>query len=115
MSFTEEIKEYALDIGYGNVGITTAESFSDHIEEATSRDGIYDFYVEDPRRFLEGAEPKKIMPSAKSIISLVWDYAQTSFPESFLAKIGRIYQARCYSPTPHRLNGGRYRLMVEFL
>jgi epoxyqueuosine reductase len=115
MSLSSDIKEYALDLGYSKVGITTAESFSEHIAEIKSRNGIYDFYVEDPRNFLQGAEPKKLMPSAKSIISLVWDYSQKSFPESLLGKIGRIYQARCYNAPPHRINGARNQLMADFL
>ncbi len=115
MSLTQEVKDYALDIGYNLVGITSAEDFSDHVEEVQSRGAVYDFYVEDPRQFLKGAQPKKSIPSARSIISLAWDYSQKAFPESLLGKIGRIYQARCYNAPPHRINGARYQLMVDFL
>lgn len=115
MSLSHDIKEYALDLGYSKVGITTAESFSEHIAEIKARNGIYDFYVEDPRNFLQGAEPKKLMPAAKSIVSLVWDYSQKEFPKSLLGKIGRIYQARCYNAPPHRINGARNQLMADFL
>ena len=115
MSLTKDIKDFALDIGYNHVGITPADSFSDHIEEIQSRGAIYDFYVEDPRQFLKGAQPKKTMPSARSTISIVWDYSQKAFPESLLGKIGRIYQARCYNAPPHRINGARYQLMLDFL
>jgi epoxyqueuosine reductase len=115
MSLTTDIKDFALDIGYNRVGITSAESFSDHIDEVQSRGAIYDFYVEDPRQFLKGAQPKKTMPSVKSIISMAWDYSQKAFPDSLLGKIGRIYQARCYNAPPHRINGARYQLMLDFL
>jgi len=115
MSLTNDIKEFALDLGYSKVGITTADSFSEHIEEIKSRGSMYDFFLEDPRQPLLGAEPKKLMPSAKSIISLVWDYSQKSFPESLVGKIGRIYQARCYNAPPHRINGARYQLLLDFL
>jgi epoxyqueuosine reductase len=115
MSLTEEIKDFALDIGYNRVGITSADDFSDHIEEVQSRGAIYDFYIEDPRQLLKGAQPKKTMPSAKSIISLAWDYSQKAFPESLLGKIGRIYLARCYNAPPNRINGARYQLMLDFL
>lgn len=115
MSLSSDIKEYALDLGYSKVGITTAESFSEHIAEIKSRNGIYDFYVEDPRGFLQGAEPKQLMPSAKSIVSLVWDYSQKAFPAALLGKIGRIYQARCYNAPAHRINGARNQLMADFL
>jgi epoxyqueuosine reductase len=115
MSLTKDIKEFALDIGYNNAGITSSDHFWDHIEEVQSRGAIYDFYVEDPRQFLKGAQPKKAMPSARSIISMVWDYSQKAFPESLLGKIGRIYLARCYNAPRHRINGARYQLMLDFL
>ncbi len=115
MSLTRDIKDFALDIGYSHVGITSADDFSDFIDEVQSRGSLYDFYVEDPRKFLSGAQTKKCMPEAKSIISVVWDYSQKAFPESLLGKIGRIYQARCYNAPPHRINGARYKLLSDFL
>jgi epoxyqueuosine reductase len=115
MSLTRDVKDFALDIGYSHVGITSADDFSDFIDEVQSRGSLYDFYVEDPRKFLTGAQPKKCMPEAKSIISVVWDYAQKGFPEPLLGKIGRIYQARCYNAPPHRINGARYKLLSDFL
>jgi epoxyqueuosine reductase len=115
MSLTRDIKDFALDIGYSHVGITSADDFSDFIDEVQSRGRLYDFYVEDPRKLLTGAQPKKCMPEAKSIISVVWDYSQKAFPESLLGKIGRIYQARCYNAPPHRINGARYKLLSDFL
>ena len=115
MSLTRDVKDFALDIGYSQVGITSADDFSDFIDEVQSRGSLYDFYVEDPRKFLTGAQPKKCMPEAKSIISVVWDYAQKGFPEPLLGKIGRIYQARCYNAPPHRINGARYKLLSDFL
>ena len=55
------------------------------------------------------------MHSAKSIIILVWDYAQKAFPEYFVGKIGRMYQTRCYNSPVHRINGARFQLMKDFL
>lgn len=115
MSLTKDVKNFALDLGYNVVGITSADSFTDHIEEVLSRENIYDFYVEDPRQFLKGAEPRKLMQSAKSIISLAWDYSTKAFPKNLIGKIGRIYQARCYNAPPDRINGARYQLMKNFL
>ena len=115
MSITRDIKDYALDIGYNHVGITSADDFTDHIDQVQSRGPIYDFYTQDPRKFMQGARPKTCMPTAKSIISLVWDYSPKRFPESLLGKIGRIYLARCYNAPPDRINGARYLLMQDFL
>lgn len=115
MSLTQDIKDFALDSGYSLAGITSADDFSDHIEEVHSRGAMYDFYVDFHRQFLKNAKPREIMPSAKSIVSLVWDYSQKAFPPSLLGKIGRIYQARCYMAPPNRINGARTQLMVDFL
>jgi epoxyqueuosine reductase len=115
MSITRDIKDFALDIGYSKVGITSADDFSDHIEEVQSRGDLYDFYIADPRQLLKAAQPQKTMPSARSIISLAWDYAEKAFPESLLGKVGRIYQARCYYAPPDRINGARLQLMTDFL
>jgi epoxyqueuosine reductase len=115
MSITTDIKDFALDIGYSKVGITSADDFQNHIDEILSRGDIYDYYHKDPRQLLKGARPKEIMPSARSIISLAWDYAEKSFPESLLGKVGRVYQARCYMAPPSRINGARLQLMLDFL
>jgi len=115
MSITTDIKDFALDIGFSKVGITSAENFQDHIDEVRSRGEIYHYYVADHRQLLKCAQPKKIMPSAQSILSLAWDYAEKSFPETLLGKVGRIYQARCYNAPPHRINGSRNQLILNFL
>ena len=62
MSLTKDIKEFALDLGYSKVGITTADRFDEYIKKLESRQNMYDFYVQDPRQPLLGAE-RKIMPS----------------------------------------------------
>lgn len=115
MSLTKDITDFTLDLGYARVGITPADEFSDHIKEVESRGSRYDFYVEDSRQFIKGCRPRETMPSARSIISVAWDYSQKAFPESLLGKIGRIYLARCYGAPPHRINGARYKLMMDFL
>jgi epoxyqueuosine reductase len=97
MSLTEDVKEFALELGYSKVGVTSANSFPTYIAELESRSEMYSFYIEDPRQPLRGADPKNRMPSAKSIISVVYDYAKESFPEELTGKIGRLYLARCYN------------------
>ena len=37
MSLTQDIKEYALDLGCSRVGITTADGFPEYIEDLQSR------------------------------------------------------------------------------
>ena len=115
MSLTEDIKDFALDLGYSRVGITTADPFPGYIAELKARQDMYAFYINRPTSPLKGAEPRSVMPSAKSIIMVVFDAFKESFPDKLVGKIGRIYQARCYLPPAHRINGARYRLMRDFL
>ncbi len=115
MTLTREIKEFALDLGNRKVGIIAAKNFPGYINKVKSRGKIYDFLWESPTSPLMGAKPGEIMPFAKSIIILVWDYAQKGFPESLTDKIGRMYQTRCYNSPAHRINGTRLQLMKDFL
>lgn len=115
MSLTEDIKDFALDLGYSRVGITTAEAFPQYVAELQSRHQMYDWFIEGPLQPLRGADPKSVMPSAKSIIVVVLDASKEAYPEKLVGKIGRLYQARCYLAPRHRLNGARRQLLREFL
>ena len=115
MSLTQDIRDFALDLGYSGVGITPADGFPTYIEGLKSRYDMYVWYIEGPRQPILGANPRNIMPSAKSIVSLVYDYSKKSFPQNLLGKIGRLYQARCYNAPEYRINGVRPKLMREFL
>ncbi|HWQ42622.1 MAG TPA: 4Fe-4S double cluster binding domain-containing protein [Desulfosporosinus sp.] len=115
MSLTTQIKEFALDLGYSKVGIIPADSFPEYIADLTNRHEMYSFYAKGMFRPLVGAEPRSLMPTAKSIITTVYDYSQKSFPKELTDKIGRVYQARCYNASPERINGARPQLMREFL
>jgi epoxyqueuosine reductase len=115
MSLSEDIKDFGLDLGYSKVGITTADGFPDYIAELNSRRDMYAWYIEGAFQPLTGADPKSVMPSAKSIIVVAYDAFKESFPEKLVGKIGRFYQSRCYLTPRHRINGARRHLMREFL
>lgn len=112
---TKDIKEFALDLGYSKVGITTADDFTEYADDLRSRGTYYDFFANDPRDPLRCAKPRDVEPSARSIVVLVWDYTQRAFPEALAGKVGRVYQARCYLEPSHRINGARLQLMKNFL
>jgi hypothetical protein len=57
MSITADIKDFASDIGYGKVGITSADGFQAHRGEVLSRGEIYDYYRADPRQLVKDAQP----------------------------------------------------------
>lgn len=115
MSLTSDIKEYALDLGYSDVGITTAEAFPDYIADLVERYDMYRFFIEGAIKPLEGADPKKKMPSARSIIAVVYDYAKEAFPERLVGNVGRVYQACAYDAPPNRITGARRQLLLNFL
>jgi epoxyqueuosine reductase len=115
MALSEDIKNFALDLGYSKVGITSAEPFPEYAAALKSRHQMYSWFIEGPRQLMKGAEPKTLMAEAKSIVVAVHDYFKTSFPEELVGRIGRLYQARAYGAPPHRLNGARRQLMKEFL
>lgn len=115
MSLSEDIKDFGLDLGYSRVGITTADSFPGYIADLNSRRDMYDWYIQGTFQPITGAAPKSVMPSARSIIALVYDASRESFPKKLVGKIGRLYQARCYLTPRHRINGARRQLMRDFL
>jgi len=115
MSLTRDIKDYALDLGYCGVGITTAEPFTRHAADLESRREAYRWIIDGSFRMLDGTTPTNIMPSAKSIISTVYDYAREDFPPELLGKLGRLYLSRSYNPPRNRINGSRRHLFMEFL
>ncbi|MHB8075199.1 epoxyqueuosine reductase [Desulfosporosinus fructosivorans] len=115
MSLTSQIKEFALDLGYSKVGIIPADGFPEYRADLSNRHEMYSFYIKGPARPLVAAEPRSLMPTARSIITTVYDYSQKSFPKELTEKIGRVYQARCYNAPPERINGVRPQLMREYL
>jgi len=115
MSLSEDIKDFGLDLGYSKVGITTADAFPTYIEELNSRRDMYGWYIESNFQPITGASPKSVMPSAKSIVAVVYDASKEAFPKKLVGKIGRLYQARCYLTPRDRINGARRQLMRQFL
>jgi len=82
MSLTEDIKDYASTLATVRQAFTSAEGFPEYAAELRSRYDMYSWYIDSPRQPIIGAIPRNVMPSAKSIISLVYDYARGSFPET---------------------------------
>jgi epoxyqueuosine reductase len=115
MALSEGIRDFALDLGFSKVGIAEAEPFPEYIAELKSRYQMYSWFIDGPRQLMKGADPRSLMPEAKSIVVVAQDFCKTSFPEELLGRIGRLYQARAYGAPSHRLNGARRQLMKEFL
>ncbi|MCU0847393.1 MAG: epoxyqueuosine reductase [Spirochaetes bacterium] len=86
-----DIINKALEIGFDDIGFTGAEPFEWHLEILDSRSDDYDWAEKAGLKLRDGTDPKKIMPSAKSIIVLIDSYFKKSFPRSLEANFGRCY------------------------
>ncbi|HAJ26200.1 MAG TPA: PBS lyase, partial [Syntrophus sp. (in: bacteria)] len=115
MSLSEEIKDYALALGYSRVGIATAEPFPLYAQSMEERADDYDWAVDSGLRLERGVDPQDRLPGARSIIVAVYDYVREHFPEELVGKIGRLYQSRSYIEPPTSLGGARVQLMRQFL
>lgn len=115
MSLTEEIKDYALALGYSRVGIATAEPFPMYAQALEERADDYDWAIGSGLRLERVADPQDRLPGARSIIVAVYDYAREHFPEELVGKIGRLYQSRSYIEAPTSIGGARVKLMRQFL
>ncbi|MDR0513844.1 MAG: HEAT repeat domain-containing protein [Coriobacteriaceae bacterium] len=115
LSLGQRIKEYALDIGYTRVGFTPADDFEEYLGFIGSVKEDYDWWIEGAREPLEWARPTRKVPDARSIIVLVYDYAQKRFPPQLCARMGRVYQSRSYLAPPSNINGARMELLKLFL
>jgi len=116
MSLSEDIKRFALEIGYDQVGITNADTFPGYLEDLKQRYDMYRFAIEGNLKLLYAYDPKHFMPDAKSIVVVAYDYFKESFPDELVNKIGRYYLSRCYpSKRFSVIEHTRRQLMKEFL
>ncbi|MDR1087973.1 MAG: hypothetical protein LBL23_01665, partial [Coriobacteriales bacterium] len=115
MTLSTRIREYALDIGYSRVGFAPADDFDEFIELLSGSGEYYDWWTQSSREPLAWARPREKLPFARSIVVLVYDYAQRHFPPELCALMGRVYQSRSYVAPPTNINGARLALMQDFL
>jgi epoxyqueuosine reductase len=80
-----------LKLGFDDIGFTTAEPFESQKEVLLDRQEEYKWILNGPFDLMEGIDPKKFYPNAKSIIVLVACYFKEGFPASMEGKFGRLY------------------------
>jgi epoxyqueuosine reductase len=110
----QEIREYALDIGFDAVGFTTADPFPQLSQALAERKNGYSWVSDSLLQLAQAADPRFVLPSAKSIVVLLYDYFKQAYPPELIGRIGKAYQSRLY-PGRKRLFGSRLRLLREFL
>ena len=113
MSISASIKEFALDLGYCDVGIAPAERYTEFIDDVTNRKELYHFFVARPTKPVFHADPANVTAQAKSVISVAYNYMTHAFPKHLLQYIGRAYLGRCYMSPPDRIQGSRFKLLCE--
>ena len=110
----QTVKDYAREIGFDLVGIASAETFRDHGSVTLKRieqgfmDGLPWFT---PSRVKRGMDPNKLLPGAKSIISVGLSYFVPSEDEknSLNGKVARYAWGDDY----HKVMKKRLKLFVE--
>ena len=111
MTLSEQIKDYALDLGYHAVGVAPARPFTQYAEALEQR---CDDYSWSPRLW-PIADPRTTFSDAKSVVVAAYDYGSEGFPPQLIGRVGRIYQARCYGAPTDRIHGSRNALLRRFL
>jgi epoxyqueuosine reductase len=87
----EEVRAKALELGFSDVGFTTAEPFESHREILEARAESYEFLIK-ILDLMVGTDPKAVHPEAGSMIVLLENYFAESFPPTMEPHFGRCYQ-----------------------
>ena len=87
----KEVIEKAKELGYADIGFTTAEPFPSQKQILEERKELYQFFRGYPD-LVRGTDPKNEFPDAKSIIVLLEGYFNETFPPVMEAHFGRCYQ-----------------------
>lgn len=86
-----DIIEKARELGFADIGFTTAQPFEEHRQMLLDRQQEYSWAEQVGLDLLRGTDPKAIMPNAKSIIVLIENYFSKSYPRSMEGLFGRCY------------------------
>lgn len=111
MVLSEEIKDYAKDLGYHAVGVAPVHQFTQYAEALQERSDDYSWSP----RLWPIADPRRTFPNAKSVVVAAYDFGSAGFPPELTGRVGRIYQARCYGAPEDRIHGARNGLLRRFL
>ncbi len=85
------INEKARELGFGDIGFTTASPFDDHRDILKERAEEYEWVEKAGLGLMAGTDPRTVLPGARSIIVLLEEYFRESFPPSVEPYFGRCY------------------------
>jgi len=87
----DELINKALELGFEDIGFTSAESFESQREILISRKEEYSWLLSKGTDIFKGVDPKYFMPDAKTIVVLIDVYFKESFPTELEGYFGRTY------------------------
>lgn len=87
----KEVIDKAKELGFDDIGFTTAEVFTSQLEYIDSEDKRYDWTIEAGLKLKESIYPGAVLEGAKSIIVLMNCYFHDFFPSSLTNYFGRCY------------------------
>lgn len=87
----EDIIRKAKELGFDDIGFTTAEPFETQQKIFLSRRDEYSWLISKGIDVFKGVDPKNLMRDAKTIIVLIDVYFKQSFPSILEGHFGRTY------------------------
>jgi epoxyqueuosine reductase len=87
----KQIVEKAYELGFGDIGFTTATPFEDQRKVLEERKALYQWALDAGLDLMSGVDPKSVLPSAKTIIVLMEVYFNEAYPSSLEPYFGRCY------------------------
>ncbi len=87
----EDIIKKGLELGFEDVGFTTAEPFEDHKKLLLSMQDDYGWAEQAGLNLISGTDPSAILPGAKTIVVLLELYFKKSYPRKIESHFGRCY------------------------
>ncbi|MCF8031605.1 MAG: HEAT repeat domain-containing protein [Desulfarculaceae bacterium] len=87
----EQIMDKARELGFADVGITTAEPFDQQVEILKQRRDEYAWTKAAGLNLTGGVDPAKALPGARSVIVLLELYFKQAYPRELEPFFGRCY------------------------
>lgn len=87
----QDVIDKAIELGFADIGFTTAEPFDDHKKLLCSMEDEYGWADTVGLDLKNGTDPSFILPGAESIIVLLELYFKKAFPKYMEGHFGRCY------------------------
>jgi len=87
----QEVVEKVLQLGFADVGFTSAASFESQLRILEERKEEYDWFLKVGFDMFEGTDPGNALAGARSIIVVIDAFFRESFPPVMEAHFGRTY------------------------